>query len=448
MALTRRLLPGLFGVLLIAPGICPAQEPAAPGNPTIEELRNELLQIRHELDSLKTVQAALTPVQEDDLDRMEDHLVRRIQELENKIDAVSRATAPTVLNPKMTAFINFAARGDNKTVHDQVDSTKEISSRPYLRTLEVEMLSAVDPYAEAVSILSVENEAGRDFAVDAEEAYGLIKRLPVLESAPLGMKLKIGKYRAPFGVNNMIHLHDLPWTTRPLIVSKYLGTDHGNFFESGFNPTGLDLNFYLPNPIPQTTLEMNLDAVRAGDIALAAGQSGSQPALLGHVTWSKDWANEHLLVLGASAYQENGSSRTRLVGADVTYKWAPVEQRESHSFVAGGEFMSGSHTLANQLPVAAHGSPYGWFGYLQYQTSYWVYLGVRYDWLKEPVDDRLITRSVSGYLSYYTTEFLRFRVGLEHTVSDVPAENGLTTGLLEVNFVFGSHPTEPYWVNK
>ena len=425
-----------------------AQESESTKNRVVEGLRGELAQLHHEIDSLKTLRKADLLAQSDMLDRLEESLEKRLTYLETKIDAVSRATAPVAFNPGMTAFINFAARGDSRRVYDQADPANEISNRPFLRTVEMELLGAVDPYATAVAVISLENQAGKEFAIDAEEAYGLLKRIPILEQAPLGMKVKIGKYRAPFGVSNKIHMHDLPWTTRPLAVARYLGTEHGDFFESGFNPTGIDMDFYLPNPIPQTTMEMNLDVVRAGELTLSGGRGGSQPAYVGHLNLSRDWSNQHLLILGLSAYEEHGSATTRLYGADITYRWAPLEERESHSFVAGGEVFAGRHVFAGGDAAVSSSSPVGWYGYMQYQTSYWVYLGLRYDQVEEPSNDRLVTRSIGGYASYYTTEFLRLRLGGEHRWSDIPVQNNVNTVLLEVNLVFGSHPTEPYWVNK
>jgi len=296
--------------------------------------------------------------------------------------------------------------------------------------------------------LPLEDQAGKGFAADAEEAYGLIKRLPLLETAPLGVKVKIGRFRAPIGVNNKIHMHDLPWSTRPLVISEYLGTEHGNFFESGFNPTGIDLDFFLPNPISETTLEMNADIVRAGDLGLSGGHAGRQPAYIGHLNFSKDWSNEHLLILGVSTYQENGTESTRLYGADLTYRWAPSEDRESHSFVAGGELFSGDRRYTDSLSAQLRSRPFGWYGYIQYQASFWTYLGLRYDWIEDPLDNSQVSRAGALYASYYTTEFLRFRLGFEHRWSDISAWNNTNTGILEVNFVFGSHPTEPYWVNR
>ncbi|HLX13225.1 MAG TPA: hypothetical protein VKS81_10475, partial [Bacteroidota bacterium] len=262
----------------------------------IEELRREIAIVHAQLDSLRTVGQ-----QADDMDEVEARLDDRITALESKVDAVSRSMAPIAFNPKTVAVFNFAARSDSRDVVDKTGQDT-ISNRMFLRTMEIEMSATVDPYAEAITVVSLENQAGQNFGIDAEEAYGLIKRLPILQTAPLGLKIKLGKFRAPLGVDNKIHMHDLPWTTRPLIISNYLGTDHGDFFESGFNPVGMDLNFYVPNPIPATTLEMDAAVVRSGDLELSNLAQLRQPAYLGHLNLSRDWNNEHLLNIGASAY--------------------------------------------------------------------------------------------------------------------------------------------------
>lgn len=409
-------------------------------------IQEDLARLRAELDSLKLVRIDNESVHE--IERLEEKLEDRMRDIERNINSLARAMAPTVLNPRTTAFINFAARADNKNVFD-ADGATDISNKPFLRSVELDFRAPVDPYAEAVAVLAVEDEAGRGFHVDLEEAYGVLTRLPVLEEAPLGVKLKVGKFRAPFGVNNRLHMHDLPWTTRPLVVSKYLGTEHGDFFESGFNPIGFDLDFFLPNPIPSTTLEMALGIVRAGDIGLGQPPEPRQPAYVGHLTFSRDWNNEHLLTLGGSGYVERANDAPRLLGIDATYRWSPAEQRQWYSLVLGGELFTGSHTIADSLGEVKQ-KLFGWFGYAQYQLSYWTYAGVRYDWLKEPHNETLRTTSWSVYLSYYTTEFLRFRLGFQQLTSDAlnADRNNIKSIQLEVNFVFGSHPTEPYWVNR
>lgn len=428
----------------------------------LQQLRNEVAQLRSQLDSLIN-QNASESLEESDVERLEERLDERIQELEKKIDAVSRASSSTILNPRTTAFINLAARYDNKSVMDY-ENVAEISNRPYLRSLELDFRQAVDPYAEAVAIISIEDEAGTGYAVDPEEVYGIIKRLPLLESAPLGLKMKMGQFRAPFGVSNKIHMHDLPWTTRPLIVSKYLGTEHGDFFESGFNPVGVDFDFFLPNFLSDITKEVNFSIVRGGELGLPSDVSTDKTlGYVGHLNLSKDWNNEHLLNLGLSFYGEgNFLSKKDLIeaddkslfGIDFTYKWAPAENRESKSLVIGGELMSGSRIVIDSscypdynYPFVRN-NPYGWYGYIQYQTSYWLYLGARYDWLEEPRFQNPVTQSFGVYASYYTSEYFRLRLGYEQRWSDIEQFNDIGSLLFEVNFVFGSHPTEPYWVNR
>lgn len=415
----------------------------------LDQLRSELSLLRSSLDSLRTTQRHATDLQDENLDQLSTSIEARIRELETKIDALARASAPTILNPRISAFINFAARADDKTVLDAEGST-EIQNRAYIRGLEVDFRAPVDPYADAVAIIAFEDEAGLGIHADLEEAYGVLKRLPFFETAPLGMKLKVGKFRAPISVNNKLHMHDLPWSTRPLVISRYLGTEHGEFFESGFNPVGLNVDFFLPSFVPTTTFEMNLGVVRSGELGLSEGRAGKQPAYYGNLTLSNDWNNEHLLVLGGSVYNEPGQSSTRLIGAELTYKWTPAEGGRSQSFVAGGEAFFGRHAYADTSLTQVITKPFGFYGYLQYQLSYWTYIGARVDWLKEPENDELTTRAFSAYLSYYTTEFLRFRLGYQHLQSDALTSDfdRVNSVLFEVNFVFGAHPTEPYWVNR
>lgn len=434
----------------------------------IQQLKNELSIVRAQLDSLRAGQPE-SSYGESEVDNLEEQLEKRFQELENKIDAVARSTTSTILNPKTTAFINFAGRFDNAAIYDYTGSAR-IDNRFYLRSVELDFRAPVDPYAEAIAILSVEDEAGTGYALDPEEVYGLIKRLPLLEEAPLGLKLKIGKFRAPFGVSNKIHMHDLPWTTRPLAVSSYLGTEHGDFFESGYNPVGLDVDLFVPvNPFGMTT-EMNLSMVRGGELGLPnvdeqTPGTGGYLAWVGHLGFSKDWENEHLFNLGFSVCLDPNKKPDIITPADInsgeinypvlggidfTYKWAPAEQRESNSLVVSGELFRAAQSLRDSQQLVVRNTPLGWYLYAQYQTSYSVYLGARFDWLEEPVLEKPITRALSFYASYYTTEFLRFRVGFEQRWSELPQINydSNSTFLLDVNFVFGSHPVEPYWVNR
>ena len=90
----------------------------------------------------------------------------------------------------------------------------------------------------------------------------------------------------------------------------------------------------------------------------------------------------------------------------------------------------------------------GFYGWSQVQLTRDLYLGARYDRAEELDDSSLVTDTYGAYLSYYTTEFLRMRLGYEHTESDVGLLDDRDTALFELTFVFGAHPVHPYWVNR
>src|SRR5437879_336949 len=178
-------------LLCSIPPVAAGQDGEKPRDQQLDELRREVIQLRQEIAGLHTQLPRGDSAQSGELDQLEERLERRAEQLENKIDAVSRSVAPIAFNPKMVTAVNFAARSDNKEVIDPSPNQSVISNRPFLRTVEVELSSAVDPYASAFAVISLENQANKEFGIDAEEAYGLIKRLPIIESAPLGLKLKV-----------------------------------------------------------------------------------------------------------------------------------------------------------------------------------------------------------------------------------------------------------------
>lgn len=395
---------------------------------------------------IKALEADLDDVRGANEDLQSELADLKAQQAANKPPASLNA-----LNPQITAFFNGAMRLDDRPV--ATPSGVAIDDRPFLRTAEFDFRAAVDPYADAVAILALEDQAGDGFEAELEEGYVILKRLPILEAAPLGLKLKLGRYRAPIGNVNRLHMHDLPWTTRPLPISRLLGTENGEFFESGYNPVGIDAEVILPEIIPGAVMELNADVVDGGSIALSSG-SHDHPGYLGRYNLFFTAHDTHDVNLGVSGYYEAGAHRTGLVAVDALYKWKPLAAGEFHSVVIGGELFYANRkfsadTDGDGVPdVEQQASPLAWFGFAQVQLSWHVYLGGRYDYVQDVADPSLTTQVAAGYLSYYTSEFLRFRAGYEHRFSDVPADHGVDSFLAEVNVVFGSHPTEPYWVNR
>jgi len=425
-----------------------AAQPAPPNNqPTVDKPPSDKPANPATLDArLKALEADL-----EDVKGANEDLKSELADLKAQQAANKPPTSLNALNPQITAFLNGAMRVDDKPV--LTPHGVAIDDRPFLRTAEFDFRAAVDPYADAVAILAAEDQAGAGFSADVEEGYVVIKRLPLLESAPLGLKLKLGRYRAPIGEVNRLHMHDLPWTTRPLPIARFLGTENGEFFESGYNPVGVDAEVILPEFIPGAVMELNADVVDGGSIAVSSG-SHDHPGYLGHYNLFFTAHDTHDVNFGVSGYYEAGAHRTGLLALDALYKWKPLAAGEFHSVVIGGELFYanrrfGLDTNGDGLPdTERHAAPLSWFGFAQVQLSWHVYLGGRYDYVQDITDPSLTTQVAAGYLSYYTSEFLRFRAGYEHRWSDVAAENGVNSFIAEVNVVFGSHPTEPYWVNR
>ncbi len=352
------------------------------------------------------------------------------------VTPIERASA---FNPAITVFGNFLGRTDDKRVTNESGDT--ISDRLRLREAELDFRAAVDPWADGVVIASLESGAAGNFDATIEEGYVILKKIPGTQVAPAGLKLKIGRFRPTFGRLNKIHTHDLPQPTRPRTLQTFLGED-------GLIGDGADAEFFVPTPGDNNVLTAHLSIMNGGGTAVDAGNAGENPAYLAHLGWFFDLGGGQDLELGGSAYHAKADRAGRLdaglYGLDLTYKWKPFHAGQWRSFIFGAELLAADIDQSGGGTV----SPVGYYGWAQYQLGHNTYFGVRYDDTQSVTDADLNTQTFGAFLTYYTTEFLRLRLGLEHSKSDVAELDGLDTGLFELNFVFGSHAVEPYWVNQ
>jgi hypothetical protein len=267
--------------------------------------------------------------------------------------------------------------------------------------------------------------------------------------------LKVGRFRPSFGSNNILHTHDLPQTFRPLPIQEFMG-------EEGFIQSGVSGNFFIPTPWDkQSSLEATLQALAGGDLAYSPDPR-ARTAYLGHLRWFRSFGNTHNLDLGWSSYFHPAGSGIResdFHGIDFTYRWKPFRRGEWKSFVLSGELMFARQANPEAVEPAdvapglagresEQGKPVGFTVFGQWQFNRRVYAGVRWDRTDVLYNPSLKRSSLTSYFSYYFSEFLRFRLNYEHRWSDVWTEDGRKSIFAELNFVFGSHPPEPFWVNK
>lgn len=386
--------------------------------------------------------------QDRDLREKVEALERKVQELERRQADTVSANPLNVLNPTITVFGNLLWRLDDREI--VTEEGDEIDDTVNLREVELDFRAAIDPYADGVVIVALESEVPGEFEAAVEELLVNVKSLPVgfWESPPLGTKITLGRMRTEFGRNNRLHLHDLPQLNRPAAVEQFLG-------EEGHAATGASAQMFLPSP-GDTALELTLQGFQGGNLPLA--EEKSRPAWLANLRFFLPLTDEHsfdVALIGFYGHNDpDGRRQSRAASLDWLYRWKPLRAGQSRSFLLGGQFFYARHefevdTDGDDVPDAGEAtSPFGYYVWAQLQISRPLYVGVRWDRTDVLRDEDAYLRRVQPYVSWYLSEFFRLRVAYEHTWSDLEEEDGLDSVLFEVNVVFGSHPPEPFWVNK
>jgi len=421
----------------------------------------QLQALKSQIDSLRADYEKRIKDLEAQVEQLQTQMLQAAPETESPTQPAQQVSErpvqsiPGALNPAISVVGNFVGRVDNMKVFNadlaRVDNTMN------LREAELDMRVPIDPYADGVLITSLESDTPGRFSVDVEEGYFNLKKLPFLDRPPLGLRFKVGRFRPAFGKMNILHTHDLPQTMRPLATQEFLG-------EEGFNQNGASGSFSVPTPWdPASSLDVTAEVLNGGDIALSPVVR-SRVSYLGHLRWFRTFKDAHNLELGWSSYFHPSGNRTpsaNLHGFDFTYRWKPLRQGEWKSYILGGELMFArrafpeasepaevARAIDEGLVAAGEGRPKGYFVFTQWQFDRRKYAGVRWDQTDILFNPGLERRGVTTYLSYYLSEFLRFRINYEHRWSDLITEDGRNSVYLEFNWVFGSHPPEPFWVNK
>ena len=353
---------------------------------------------------------------------------------------LSGQTRPNAFNPRITAFGDFVGRLDNRPVMsehhhgdeaDTADGARE-DDRAALRSFELDFRADVDPFAKAVAVVGLHEHAPDDFAIHPEEVY------VTFETLPWRLRAKVGKFLASMGVTNRLHPHDLPQTTLPLVNEHWLG-------EEGMNAQGAELSWLVPQSLADS-IEVTF-GLFSGELDYLAGGDSNDPAFLGRVAVFETLSDSEFLQVGTSHLvgwtDADGKHSAWLGGLDVMYRWRPTDRPFETSLFAQAELF-----LSDRETEEGTTKSLGAYGLVQYQPWRDIYVGTRFDWM-EPLDRfEGHGRAWAGglWLSYYTSEFLRLRLGYEHR--GIVRADDLDTLWLQVTFVFGSHPVEPYWFNK
>lgn len=414
--------------------------------PNLEELEK----LKAQITDLKVEYEKRIHALEEQVEQLQLQLIKVTPETtENIAQAPTPAPTPEktvqttagALNPAIAVVGNFLGRiDDNRIYHEGT----RIDNKLNLREAEIDMRVPIDPFADGVLITSLESEVPGQFTVSIEEGYFTLKKLPFLDQPPLGLKFKVGHFRPAFGKYNILHTHDLPQSFRPLPIKTFLG-------EEGFTQNGISANFFIPTPWDaNASLDATIEVLNGGNIAISPYNS-SRMSYLGHLRYFRTIKDTNNLEIGWSSYIRPSGvdlERVNLQGLDIMYRWKPLRLGEYKSFLLGGELFFSPREYPQYTYLFEKGKPKGGTVFSQWQFNKRLYSGARWDRTTFVDYPKTYINSITPYFSYYLSEFLRFRVNYEHSWGELGNNNPANSLFFEFNWIFGSHPPEPYWVNK
>ena len=321
-------------------------------------------------------------------------------------------------------------------------------NRFFPREVELSLFGQIDPFARGeMRIESGEEAPGGEMNVTLAEAFITLLTLPY------GTQAKLGQMRNRFGWSNVIHEHDLPWIDRPDVYRVFLG-------EEGLKEKGVE-GTWVPDFLPFYV--QVLGGVFNGDNETAFGRGLlTHPLATGRVMTFFDLTDTQALQVGASVANGETAERLRstLLGFDLKYKFRP-EGWLHPLLTLGSEGIYSIRRTERGVDVDGDGSPdlfqkqtrnsFGWYGWGELQPwRRWAF-GVRYDSTQFP-DAPGYQWAVEPYVTFYPSEFLRFRMAYKHTDRSHPfdvAGNGGSARLVDellfqATFILGAHPAHAF----
>jgi hypothetical protein len=398
-------------------------------------------------------------------------VVRELERLQHEPRAQPPSTPPGggagPTNPRLLPDISAVGdiigdlSPDGSTLEDP-------NKRADIREVEVALQAAVDPYFRGDVFLGFSDEEG----VHIEQAFLTTTALPQQ------VELRMGRYLLPVGKINLTHRHDLHTVDYPWMVQRFLGAE-------GLKGTGLwGLRVFAPFGFYQ---ELNV-AVSERFGEREEGLQTAEPvnrrlsglaytARLRNYWDLSEAANLELSGTAMTGVREQPitpqapdaedvvvnavGARQSLLGADLTYRWRPLQQGLYKSFILQAEVMrqlnERSPGATAPLPSGATPIEYlgpsrdvtGAYAFARWQTSRRSYVGGRYDYVQSydgRVDPDL--QAASLYLEFFPSEFSKLMAGYERVFqggrSSGFGNDALHRLLLQATFALGPHKPHPF----
>jgi opacity protein-like surface antigen len=322
-----------------------------------------------------------------------------------------------------------------------------LENRFFPREVEFNFFGQIDPYARAeVRIETGEEERGGEATVRLAEAFFQLLTLPY------GTQAQIGQMRNRFGYSNQVHEHDLAWVDRPNVFRNFFG-------DEGLVERGAEFTLVPPLPFYLEALVGVFD----GDNETSFGRGSLRyPLVTGRLRTFLELDDANAVQLGASAASGEDPDRLRstVVGFDLRYKFRPEGWLHPLITVTGEALWS---FRKQNVAVDVDGDDVpdvlekrrrdrsGWYAGLEVQPWRRWAVGARYDWSQLPLNPGR-EWAVEPYLTFWPSEFLRFRLAYKRTERSQPGMFDFNGGsariadevLFQGTFILGAHPAHPF----
>jgi hypothetical protein len=403
----------LFAILALAP-------PARGQQPTqrqVDSLAAQVRQLRARLDSLLAAMGRQVPPPA----APTDELAALRAAANQAAGADTQPAADTVNAP-------FVGRERNQSqLNPEIGVTGDI--RAYAvpgevqrnnfdpREFEIGFQSALDPYSHTKIFVSLENGE-----VGLEEGYAYWTGLPGR------LRLDAGKFRQQFGELNRWHLHALPETEFPLVLTTFLGED-------GLAGAGISLYRAFGG---LGTHELTAQVTLSGSDAELFGGGGRPTYLARLLNFWQLSRSTYMQIGGSFLYgtEPDSALRTKVGGVEFRMTWRPPARALYREWTVRGELLALKKDTSGVGPTRL-----GAYVSSTYRLDRRFILGARYDYVESP-DFGVITRQFVPSLTFWQSEWVYLRAQYQwQRIANSPVAQQVA---LQAVWAIGPHKHETY----
>lgn len=340
------------------------------------------------------------------------------------------AAAQTLINPDISAIadMRYAYRND---VAAQLVDQENVAFQ--FHELEVNISGYLNPYSRADVFLAIHGVAG---PVELEEVYGtLLRGLPV--------QLRFGKYFLDFGRINQMHIHQMGWLERPLMLQSFFG-------EEGAQVIGIQASRL--QGIGDTAVRLSLNGFRSdffehheeeaeGEAEAHGAQGKTRVGGSGRLSLFRDIGATSGVEVGTSylyaVYDIDENVATQTAGVDFVYKWVPDNYKRFK--LMGEAVMDDREVVTDTLGTVTNVTAYGAFADAEVRFRKQWDVGAFVDWSESAFEPDVAATSYGGYIGFMPVEeTLRFSVVYRYGESD-EIDGNTNSVIFQVLWGLGPH---------